>query len=87
MNVRALPINVAIFFGDELDREVRKNCLTSEAELWKYSNIVWQQLQPEKLHKLVERMSRIRSAIIKADGKHFFKNIQLKCVIKLYEKC
>lgn len=55
---------------DELDREVRKHRPTSESQLWNNLNMAWHQLQSEKLHKLVERMPRVCSAIIKAKGEH-----------------
>lgn len=59
---------------DELDREVRKLRPTSEKHLWECLNKAWQELKPEALQKLVERMPRVCAAIIKSKGNHIDEN-------------
>lgn len=55
---------------EELDREVRKLCPTSETHLWECLKTAWGRLRATTLQKLVERMPRICAAIIKAKGQH-----------------
>jgi len=56
---------------DELDREVRKCMPTNKEDLWKALERCWNQIDSQKLDKLVKRMPRICKALIKAKGRHF----------------
>lgn len=64
-------INPIEMLWEELDREVRKLRPTSQTHLWQCLEQSWYNLEPGKLHKLVERMPRICKAVIKAKGGYF----------------
>ena len=56
---------------DELDRQVRKQCLSSKETLWIALEKTWEQLEPTVLEKLVNRMPRIVAKVLKAKGGYF----------------
>ena len=56
---------------DELDRKVRNELPKNEKELFKGLQAAWKSLSPTYFCKLLERMPRICSAVIKARGGFF----------------
>lgn len=63
-------VNPIELLWEELDRHTRNMCPTSEKSMFDCLKIAWNNIQIEKLHKLVERLPRICAAIIKARGGH-----------------
>lgn len=49
-------LNPIELLWDELDRNIRKTCPTSEKDLWEKLQKEWNKLKPETLEKLIERM-------------------------------
>ena len=49
---------------DELDREVQKLWPPNRNQLWKYLQVCWRALEPEKLKKLVSRMLKVCSTVL-----------------------
>lgn len=67
-------LNPIELLWDELDRRVRDLKPTSLPRLWECLKEAWDNIQPQTLQKLVERMPKICAAIIKAKGGHFQEN-------------
>lgn len=55
---------------DELDRKAKQRLPQNENMLWKYLQDAWQQITPDCLMNLIERMPRICNAVICAKGGH-----------------
>ena len=68
MSPDLLPIKLV---WDELDHKVRNKLTKSEPEL-KALYTTWKSLFQDYFHKLLERMPRICSAIMKVHGGFFF---------------
>lgn len=64
-------VNPIELLWDEMDRQVRETTITSEKSMFENLKRVWDSLRATTLHKLVERMPKICSAIIKAKGGYF----------------
>lgn len=56
---------------DELDRKVKAKQPTSAEHLWQLLQEAWQNMSPDFLMKLINRMPRICEAVIKAKGAYF----------------
>lgn len=63
-------VNPIELLWEELDRQIRTVCPTSEKSMFDRLQTAWNEIQVEKLHKLVERLPRICAALIKARGGH-----------------
>jgi transposase len=64
-------INAIELVWEEMDREVQKRKPTNEAALLQVINEVWENIQPEVLQKLIDRLPRVMKAIIQAKGGYF----------------
>lgn len=64
-------VNPIELLWEELDRQARMMCPTSEKTMFDCLKEAWNNLTMEKLRKLIERMTRICAAIIRARGGHF----------------
>lgn len=64
-------VNPIELLWDELDRQVRDLAPTSENSMWNCLKQVWENLDPQILRKLVERMPKICAALIKSKGCYF----------------
>ena len=58
----------------ELDRRVRDLKPTSLLCLWDCLNEAWNNIPPQTLQKLIERMPKLCAAVMKAKGGHFQEN-------------
>lgn len=67
-------LNPIELLWEELDRRVRNLKPTSLPDLWKCLKEAWDNIQPQTLQKLVERMPKLCAAVIKAKGGHFQEN-------------
>lgn len=67
-------LNPIELLWDELDRKVRDLKPTSLPGLWNSLNETWNNIQPQTLQKLVERLPKLCAAIIKAKGGHIQEN-------------
>lgn len=63
-------VNPIELLWEELDRQARVMCPTSEKSMFDCLKTAWNNVEVEKLHKLVERLPRICAALIKARGGH-----------------
>lgn len=67
-------VNPIELLWDELDRRVRDQRPTKIPNLWDCLKEAWNNIEARTLQKLVERLPKICSAIIKAKGGHFQEN-------------
>lgn len=67
-------LNPIELLWEELDRRVRDLKPTSLPSLWDCLKQAWNNIQPQTLQKLVERMPRLCAAVIKAKGGHIQEN-------------
>ena len=67
-------LNPIELLWDELDRRVRDLNPTSLPTLWNCLQEAWNNIQPQTLQKLVERMPKLCAAVIKAKGGHIQEN-------------
>lgn len=67
-------INPIELLWDELDRRVRDLQPTSLSGLWDCLKDAWEKIEVQTLHKLVERLPKICTAIVKAKGGHIQEN-------------
>lgn len=63
-------LNPIELLWEELDRQARTMCPTSEKSMFDCLKAAWDNLEAVKLQKLVERLPRICAVIIKARGGH-----------------
>lgn len=63
-------LNPIELLWDQLDRQVRKRCPTSQEDLWKKLQEEWQKITKAILEKLIARLPKICSAVIKNKGGH-----------------
>lgn len=56
---------------DELDRRVRQRAPTSKQQLWSMLESEWQNIPPETLQQLTNRMPRVVQAVLNAKGGFF----------------
>lgn len=61
-------LNPIELLWDKLDREVRKQCPTSTSHLWNILKDQWNQIDDDYLSKLLQRMPRLCTEIIKVKG-------------------
>lgn len=64
-------LNPIELLWDELDRRVRRECPTSKEKLWNILQREWNNITPDVIRKLIERMPRITKAVIAAKGGFF----------------
>jgi hypothetical protein len=64
-------INTIELVWEEMDRQIQKRKPTSEPALMQIVNEVWENLQPDVLQKLIDRLPRVMQAIIEAKGGYF----------------
>ena len=64
-------LNPIELLWEELDRAVRKECPTSQTDLWNLLQREWDKISEKTLDKLVARMPRLCEAVIKNKGGHF----------------
>ena len=67
-------LNPIELLWEELDRRVRDLKPTSLPGLWDCLNEAWNNIPPQTLQNLIERMSKLCAAVIKAKGGHFQEN-------------
>ena len=67
-------LNPIELLWEELDRRVRDLKPTSLPGLWDCLNEAWNNGPPQTLQKLIERMPKLRAAVIKTKGGHFQEN-------------
>ena len=67
-------LNLIELLWEELDRRVRDMKTTSLPGLWDCLNEAWNNIPPQTLQKLIERMPKLCAAVIKAKGGHFQEN-------------
>ena len=67
-------LNPIELLWEELDRRVRDLKPTSLSGLWDCLNEAWNNIPPETLQKLIERIPKLCAAVIKAKGGHFQEN-------------
>lgn len=63
-------LNPIELLWDELDRQVRRSCPTSQKHLWRLLQDQWQKISTSTLEKLVARLPKICQAIMKSKGGH-----------------
>ena len=56
---------------DELDRRMKAKQPTSATHLWELLQQCWEELSEQYLISIVERMSRVCSAVVSAIGGYF----------------
>lgn len=64
-------LNPIELLWEELDRKVRQQCPTSQTTLWAILQDSWQSISDETIEKLIDRMPRLCTAVIKAKGGFF----------------
>ena len=64
-------LNPIELLWEELDRRVRDLKPTSLTGLWDGFNEAWNNIPPQTLQKLIERMPKLCTTVIKAKGGHF----------------
>jgi len=57
-------LNPIELLWDELDRRVRRVCLTSQEHLWEILQKAWSEIPNSVLEKLVERMPRLVKKVL-----------------------
>ena len=67
-------LNPIELLWEELDRRVRDLKQTSLPCLWDCLNETWNNIQPQTLEKLIDRVLKLCAAFIKAKGGHFQEN-------------
>ena len=67
-------LNSIELFWEELDRRVRDLKPTSLPGLWDCLNEAWNNIPPQTLQKLIERMPKLCAAVIEAKVGHFQEN-------------
>ena len=63
-------LNPIELLWDQLDRQVRKQCPTSQEDLWRILQQEWQKITAETCDKLLERLPKLCKAVIKNKGGH-----------------
>lgn len=64
-------LNPVELLWEEIDRHIRKRCLTSQENLWTVLEEEWNNLDKQKLKNLIKRMPRIVKAVLKMKGGFF----------------
>lgn len=63
-------LNPIELLWDQLDRQVRECCPTSQEDLWRKLQEEWQKITKTTLEKLIARMPKLCEAVIKNKGGH-----------------
>lgn len=63
-------LNPIELLWDQLDRQVRKCCPTSQEDLWRKLQDEWKKITQTTLEKLVARLPKLCEAVIKTKGGH-----------------
>lgn len=64
-------LNPIELLWDELDRNVREECPSSLADLWRLLQESWNKISQETINKLISRMPRLVEKVIKCKGGFF----------------
>lgn len=64
-------LNPMELLWDELDKNVRKMRPMNQNQLWEFLQVSWTKISALTLKKLIERMPRICTAVLKAKGAYF----------------
>lgn len=67
-------LNPIELLWEKLDRKVRQSAPTSKSHLWKVLQEAWNEVEPQTLAKLTERMLNLCKAVIQAKGGFFQEN-------------
>jgi len=64
-------LNPIELLWDELDRNVRKMRPMNQNQLWEFLQVFWTEISTLTLKKLIERMPRICTTVLRAKGGYF----------------